>query len=238
MKHSIFFLFAFAFIIISCSKNNDAPTPPGGGNSPARLKTSMTDNGSTSYEYDSKGRITKSTTSTGEREEYVYGANTITTTEYAADNSILSIATIELNADGLITKRTYDNAPANSYLYFYNADKTIAKRVITQNGNTSVIDYFYTNGNFDSSRYKFNGDWNSTIVPTYYDKADGLSDEVYGLTYYGKSGKKLLKSESTRYDDGSTSTWNYAYDFDGKGRVTKRTSTNDQTVNVSYYTYY
>ncbi|HEX2631136.1 MAG TPA: hypothetical protein VHM26_19110 [Chitinophagaceae bacterium] len=238
MKHS-FSLLLIAFVILagSCSKNNDSPAPGNTGSNSARVKTYVGSWSQQSYEYDSKGRIVKESWATGEHEDYVWNNdNTITRTEYASDNSVVSVGTFELNADGLITKKTYSNND-EVVVYFYNPDKTIAKRTNTNNGNTGVIDYFYTNGNFDSSRYSYNGTWNSTYTATYYDKTDVLSDENFGFVFYGKSNKKLIKSEKTHYSNNVDIMWNYTYEFDGQGRVTKRTSTQDQDVYIDLYTY-
>jgi len=241
MKHSFFLLIAFAIIAGSCSKNNDTVSPGGpgiSGGSTARLKTSSDDYGTTTYEHDSKGRVVKETYPNGGHDEYIYTANTVTINEYGPGNNLVAVGTYELNADGLTTKKSWSDTPNGFTEYLYNPDKTTSKKISTYNGNTSVFDYFYTNGNLDSTRIKYNGTWNSTIIPSYYDKADGLGEDIFGVTFYGKTNKKLLKSEFTRTKDGDEYTFNYTYDFDSNGRVIKRTSQNGQNINITYYTYY
>lgn len=242
MKHSLLLLVAAAGLLISCSKNNnDSPGSPNPSTGSFRIKTYTSDNGSTNYTYDSKGRLISKVYSDGAKREFDYtNPNKIIDNYYFANGNLESTGEYDLNAAGLVIKKVYSDGPANLYTTNYDANKNIIKEVNTVNGNVSVLDYFYTNGNLDSLRYKWNGSYHYTIIYSYYtDKADVLNNDAWGQGYEGYYGKYLVKKEETRYADGSpSSTWEMTYEFDAKGRASKRTAKKGQTINISYYTYY
>lgn len=239
MKHSLFLLVAAAGLLVSCSKNkNDSPGNPSTGS--IKMKTYTGDYGTQTYTYDSKGRLVLLTYADGAKSEYDYSnPDKIINHYYFSDGSLEGTGEYDLNPDGLIIKRVYSDGPPNVYTTEYDAKRNVIKEVATSGGNTSVSDYFYTNGNLDSMRYKWNGNYGHTIIYTYYtDKADVLNSDTYGRGYDGYYGKHLLKKEETRYSNGDVSIWDYTYEFDGKGRVTKRTSQNGPSQSIGLYTYY
>ena len=240
MKHSLLLLAAAAGLLASCSKNNNG-SPNNPSTTSYRAKSYTDDNGTTNYTYDSKGRLISEVYGNGAKSEYDYSnPNKILNNYYFSNGTLEGTGEYDLNAAGLIVKRVYSDGPANVYTTEYDASKNVIKKVNTVNGNVSVIDYFYTNGNLDSSRYKWNSDYYSTTIYSYYtNKADLLNNDIWGVSYEGYYGNHLMKKEETRYADGSPgSIWEYTYEFDSKGRVAKRISQYGANTITAYYNYY
>lgn len=241
MKHSLWLLIAAVGLLISCSKNNGNtpgdPTPPAGS---IKIKTFTGDYGNTNYAYDDQGRLVSRVFPNGAKDEYDYSTpNKIINKYYFPDGSLEGTCDIDLNAAGLAIKKVYSDGGPNLYTFDYDADKNLTKRTVVNNNGTTVIDYFYTNGSLDSSRYKINGDhYYSTYFTYYTNKTDVLNSDSHGQGYDGYFGKYLLKKEETHYADGDQKIWEYSYEFDSKGRVSKRTIKNGQNQDVGLYTYY
>lgn len=240
MKHSLLLLVFSITLLCSCNKNkNDQPQPPNPPGSTTRVKTASSASGYYTYTYDAQGRLTSSLYSDNSKVDFAYSQNAIAVTAYNPDGSLDYTGTRELNAAGLVTKQTYSNSPGSTYLIEYNADKTVAKTISNSGGDVIVQDYLYTNGSLDSIRYTKNSEWQYTSRYSYFtDKPDLLSNEVFGEMYDGSTGKYLVKSELTKFNDGGENTWNYTYEFDAQGRVTKRSAQKDQSIQVRLYTYY
>jgi hypothetical protein len=224
-----FCLIFFIGALVACGKSHDdsITTLPLPGLT--RMKTQTSGATIYTYFYDSQGRAVKMENSNGSRKEYEYAAGKVTRKYYNTSGVYQYSIIEELNADGYTFHSTYSNQPTWEYLYTYNPDKTMTKQIVNANG-TIVKDYFWSNGNLDSVRLSSqNGTWNYTSVMTYYtDKANGLSDDVFGEQYWGKNSKNLLKSSVNHFPDGSSSIKNdYTYEFDGGGKVTKETITSD-----------
>lgn len=242
MKHSLLLLVAATCLLISCSKNNN--DSPGNPNPPAgsiKIKTYSSDAGTSNYTYDSKGRLLLRVYANGAKSEFDYSnPNKIMQKYYFPNGTLEGTAEMDLNAAGLVVKKVYSDGGPNLYTIQYDADKNVIKEVNTSNGDETVTDYFYTNGNLDSLRYKLNGNHHYTAIFTHYtDKADVLNSDASGEGHDGYYGKYLLKKEETRFADGSPGgVWEYTYEFDANGRVSKRTAQRDQNIEISYYTYY
>lgn len=226
-------------VLTSCSKSKeDAPGQVAPG---TRIKTRTTGSGITNYSYDAQGRIALITYANGDKHEYQYLPGKAITKEYDG-NGLLERETIhELNADGYTTRATHSDLPGYEYLYFYNPDKTIAKQIAKNNSVTTMIfDYFWNNGNHDSTRYSNgNGVWNYTQVNTHYlDKSNSLADIFFGEELWGKDSKNLDKTTFNRNSDGSTSpVYTYTYEFDASGRVIKKTGSGNNNVSVTLFSY-
>jgi YD repeat-containing protein len=239
MKHSIFAFFALTFFLFSCKKNHDdVPAGPAAGD--IKVKTYTGDYGTYAYSYDSKGRLVLLTRPDGSKSEFDYSnPGKIINKYYFADGNLEGTGEIDLNADGLMIKRVYSDGAPNVGTFDYDANKNIIKKSYTVGGNTTVQDFFYTNGNLDSIRYNLNGNLQYATVFTYYtNKANVLNKDVYGKGYEGNEGKYLLKTEDTRYADGTHSIGEHSYDFDTKGRVTKQTSQKGANIEIALYTYH
>lgn len=244
MKKILFIMLPVISLFGACKKNsNDVTTPaPDPGTSNARIKTRAGGSGVTTYSYNAQGRTVKEESLNGSKTEYEYPAG-IVNEKYYDNGGVLQSAYInELNPDGTRFRVTQPGNPIYEELCFFNADKTLAKSITKVSANsTQVIDYFYSNGNCDSTRFSNNGNWNLTVKYTYYtDKLNGLSYDNFGYgILYGKDSKNLTKSEVYTYPDGSTNTpSNYSYEFDAQGRVSKETSTKGNNIGITIYTYY
>src|SRR5258705_4590443 len=220
MKKLLFFLIVAASLT-ACKKNSvDAPVTAGNTNN--LIKTWASGANISTYTYDAQGRISKVTISDGSGYEYEYLSGIVNKKEYHAGHILYATYKLELNADGLKIRTTASNSPVYEELYQYNADKTLAKQIgHYDNGAggiiTQVVDYFYSNGNCDSSRFiGNNGLWQTSILRTYYtDKLNGLGKNSFGNNFEGKDNKNLMKSEIYAAPDGTTGTpSNYTYEFD------------------------
>ena len=240
MKNLFLFLFV-AIAVTACKKNSDdAPQPPGGGGSSAiRIKSVTYSNGVEHLTYDAQGRIILDVDPDGSKEEYEYLPGIVNEKVYAINGDYKYSYKNELNSDGEVTRTTRSDFPANEELLYYNPDKSLTKRISKSNGFIQTTDYFYSNGNCDSLRFSSNGQWNSTIVKTFYaDKLNNISMENFGFLFYGKQDKNLQKSEEYKYPDGSSNgIETYVYEFDQQGRITKLTSTHNNNIYISLYTY-
>ena len=238
----LLFILAAAASLTACKKNNvDVP----GGSAPSaggtKIKTIASGANITNYTYDGQGRETKEVNSDGSRVEYEYLSGAVIEKIFNSAGVFDYNYKFELNADGLYARTTVSNNPNYEILRLYNPDKTLAKEIDHINGNNSGIDYFYSNGNLDSMRFTGNnGDWQSTIVKTYYtNQPNVIPYESLGKTFYGKNNKNMEKSEVYKFPDGSSaSQTDFSYEYDAQGRLIKQTSIFGNNIDISLYTYY
>jgi len=238
MKLSILLALLSGIILISCSKKDTTPNADP-GNTTDRIKSETGDWGTSSYKYDGSGRQITTDYSNGSKRTYEYGAGTVTEKYYNSSAVLTQTYVFELNSDGLVAKETMPGVPGFQVTNIYNSDKTLAKSVTLQNGVSNSIDYFYSNGNCDSSRHSTNGTWSLTIKNTYYtNKANAFALQNYGLSFFGKDDNNLQKTEQYTYPDGSAldmTTW--TYEFDGQGRPVKQTSVRGANMEIIYVAY-
>jgi hypothetical protein len=208
--------------------------------STSRIKTATYGSTVFSYAYDTRGRQLTCDNSDGIKRTYTYSIGSIKESVYT--NGILEyFYKNDLNADSLCVRETKSNDPSYEQLYEYNPDRTMAKIITKKSGITvQLINFFYSNGNCDSSRFDQNGQWNMTIIKTYYtDRLNVFGNEVFGNEYYGKGNTNMLRSETVMYPGGSPDPCtNFTYEYDGLGRVTKETACKGNNINSGIYTYY
>ncbi len=242
MKKQLLFITAVLSLVFcfSCKKENTTNTPGNPAANNVKVKTQTGNWGTTTYTYDGNGRVTLEQNSSGSKVTYDYQNGMVIKKQYNTGGVNDFTAQFEVGANGLIIKETHPNSPTYVSISVYNNDQEIVKRTITQNGVTDAFDYFYSNGNCDSVRNSSNGNWNSTEVYTYFtDKLNSLDNNAYGLPYFGKGNKNLVKTEQWFYSGGqSTSLYNYSYEWDGNGMVSKETVTWNANINISYFTYF
>ena len=237
----IFFLLITTAGFVACKKNNmDAPAAP--ANTSGKIKTWVSGATITTYTYDAQGRVIVEANSDGSGYEYEYLTGIVNEKQFNAGHVLNVTYKNELNADGLVIRKTASNNAAYEELYTYNADKTEAKQIGHYSGGiTQVIDYYYSNDNCDSSRFSGNsGVWSLTIQRTYYpDKLNSIASENQGEFFYGKDNANLQKTEIYKYSDGSTNTpTTFTYEFDTNGRVVKQTGTQGNNINIGIFSYY
>ena len=239
-KNFLIIATALTTLLFSCKKSDTSPNPTGGVATDSKIKTWTGGSYTTTYSYDASGRSTGHINSDGSKVENEYLSGIVKSKLYTTGGVYIYTETHELGADGIATKITRSNAPSFSELRTYNSDKQIVKILTNINGTVQNIDFFYSNGNYDSSRFSNNGNWSLTIKRTYYtDKLNSFSTDATGESFYGKESKNLLKTEQYTYPDGSKGNMTtYTYEFDAKGRATKETSTQGGNLDISYITYF
>ncbi len=239
MKKQLFILTALSTLLLySCSKDK-TDAPAGNGNGSVSLIKSLTGNGGlVTYQYDASGRQILAA-GPNYKTVYEYSGNMVYRKSYNGNGGLTNTMSYELNADGLITKGTMTADPSYLETRIYNSEKNLLKQITFVNGTTQAIDYYWSNGNLDSTRFSNNGQYHFTAKRSYYlDKANSLSYVQYGVPFYGKLSKNILKTEQYFYSDGSTNTLDeQSYEFDNNGRVTKQTSKSGQNIEILYYTY-
>ncbi|MGC4101751.1 hypothetical protein [Ferruginibacter sp.] len=239
MKKTVTIIMAAAFFA-ACKKNNTDVQPVATSAVP-KVKTLNDGSAVATFAYTADGNLQNYSIPDGSKVECEYLPGIINKKVYTTGGVFNYAYKFELNAAGLVIRTTLSNAPDYEVLDQYNPDNTHAKSVSKINGITNTADYFYSNGNCDSIRYRGNdGTWYSTIVKTYYtDKPNVLTQESTGEKIYGKDNKNLLKTEMYKYPNGtSTQVVVYTYDYDAQGRITKETGTQGATVFSMSYTYY
>jgi hypothetical protein len=233
-------------ILFSCKKNEtDTPTAP---EIVYKIKTDARVDGSNvrTYTYDANGRLLKND-GTIYKYEYSYSGNTATEKYY--NTNLVSTTLYELNADGLIHKRTISSNATflSETIYSYNANKQVLKTIGT-NIATGVItteNYYYTKKSLDSIRTTFsdNTDVWRISYEYYTDKKSTTAYKNYGLFFYADASDKLIKKSTFNAYVSATNTNNppqindITYSFDPLDRVTQRVF-NGQVNSSNNYIYY
>ena len=205
----------------------------------SRIKTVYSSGDTTSYSYDSLGRIIKSKYGDGGNSAYTYYQHSIDRKVYDNSGSLRLIETYDLNEKGLAIKSTRTDVPAGTYLYEYNsADQLIKFTSEIPNGKYEVF-YTYKNGNLELADYKKDGVFIYAYHYSYYsDSPNGLDNKHYGQMYLGQDSKDLLKSwYGTGQNGNVTIQVAFDYTFDNQGRVATQTQVNGDKVDKWNYTY-
>lgn len=215
-----------------------------------------------SFQYDNKWRVIKDIMDDGSYTTYEYSNLKVTVKSFYNDNTLMDIATGFLNANGYATlvtdssygkkkksgihikksdlmkgvnssglSLTYDN---NGYLISTSqiADSATATYTIL-NGNTTSIIYLMNN---NVAKAQF------TELFTFNDKSNTIGLENQGISFMGKQNKNLASSyTSTEKDLTNNTTYStttqYTYEYDNKGRVTKQTETDSSSSDTYTYVY-
>lgn len=237
MKKQLFLLTAITSILIYSCKKDSGNLPSPGNNSASLVKTE-TGASIYTYKYDASGRSTEITYPTG-KTTYEYQGNKVTKKYFNTNGVMTSSYIYDLDANGLVSKVSKVGDPNYQENWFYNSDKQIIKQINQYNGVSDVRDYFYSNGNEDSVRVTYNGQFSHTVRFSYFtDKLNLLNYANYGVGFFGKKSKNLIKTEQYFYADGSTNDEQQSsYEVDGNGKVTKGTYKSGQNIEIIYYSY-
>ncbi|MBQ9544523.1 MAG: hypothetical protein IJV00_05290 [Clostridia bacterium] len=207
-----------------------AETKEEDGNRLLYKKTQWSPNGSviTTYEYDGSGNVTLELSRSGSaqtRRENTYdnNGNLISCHVKQGGSEYTNIA--EYNENGKVIKSYYLETPDEYILSEYNEDGTNAKRTAYKDG-AILYELFYT----------YNEDGTITIVSQ---SGNSVTEEAL----YSKTEKPIRISSSSgmsreyEYDqfdnetkisytfqDGSVTTVEYTYEYDGEGRIVKQTN--------------
>ncbi len=245
MKKSLIILSLLAFIFaISCKKDKTTPQP--------KVKTKTEGGITQTYTYDAQGRqlqIFYNTLSL--HDTVIYRTDSILFLSVSSTGVLTQSFAMPVNSLGLVTG--YASSLFSSESYAYNSDKY---RILTNTNSlfSSTKDTAYiSNGNVIRNISTTNSSFTTTQEVhdyTFSDKSNSISNEAFGLQYKGKSNQQLINTEiatSTTIScpapscgSPTTRTYNYTYEFDSNGWVTKRTITDvgASTSTVTSYTYY
>lgn len=189
----------------------------------------------TSFEYDTSGKLSKSTYSNGQSFTFSYAPSNIIRTYYYIISEKPSIDTLILNNKGLVISEeggitTYEYTPEG-----YQSKLTIDASPKTSQTYTSLDGNIIKNTerNYNDVRYIHTYTFLSDIINT-------IGNENMGITYFGKQDKNLKSKDNTiDLRDNKTFQLTYEYEFDTKNRVTKLKKIGWYSYNDSEtYTYY
>lgn len=216
-------LFSAVLLITGCKKEDIGDPFP-------KIRTRVDDLGYTyTYTYRGDGKLLKMYGSDGYKSEYTYAKGVVTINNMAGEDNVSTpYIKLELNDKGLVTKETFDSA--YTILHEYNGDNKLQRSVYPNR----IEEITWIDGNIVRSESD-----GILLDYTYYtDNANMLSDRVYGFDFFGNDSKNLLKS-TTVTANGETYTSNYTYEFDSKGRITKKIDTRSVgVVRTETFTYY
>ena len=249
MKNIIIILALF-LAFISCSKNDEPQPQPRlqpqqqTVESVAKIKTISRGSGSSTYTYDMQGRLLKQEDSEGGKVTYTYSNNTVIENNYNASSTLVSTYAIDLNADGLVIKKTLTFPTTTTYIfeYSYNTNKQLVQE-IKKRGNpitvTSTVEYTYTANQLSSKKeYLSDGTLYLTSVFEYFtDKSNSMGFKNFGLLFYAEESDFPKKSEINTFSPTNSITDLYEYLYDSKNRISKRI-TNGGSNGVNDITYY
>ncbi len=220
MKRKISFsLFTLCIIfLIACTKNGNT-TDETDQIPKIKAQTSAID--TISYTYDANGRVITQLFSLNKaKAEYTYSPGEVKKTFFY--NGIPGeYYTFHLNGDGLAIKVTSSRGAGYTVDYTYNPDKTMSSAIDQNSTDYYQANYFYSNGNIDSTRYfDKNGNWTTTAYNSYYTDRPGYGREIRGENFWGKESKNMLKKSQVLYIHGNTvySQDEHEYVYDTKGR--------------------
>jgi hypothetical protein len=243
-------------VFFACKKDkNESPQPSTPAVTIPKIKTETDslDNSTTTYFYNSAGKVYKILYHDGSYDTVIYAANSITVKGYKINPLTLSYEMVfNLNNKGLATSAWQINyngsKKTNNSLFktfLFNNSKT------SKTNDTITIQYFYnTNDNMIKAIYNnndtitFNYDNIGNLISTvsygytinyeyYTDKTNTIGYYNFGIYFLGKDSKNLVKSEIH-----NTYTRNFNYTFDSNNRVSKKRQITSNYQNTTTYTYY
>jgi hypothetical protein len=242
MQKTLFLLFAVCTLAIACKKSKTAPN-----DEPVhRVKTITNSGGGVSlYEYDSEGRISKTTEASG-RWEYTYSSNLATENVYNSTGTLTTTNHHELNANGLVVKTTFVLPAFPDYsTCTYNSSKMITEEQAHSGATIVKYMYYYTGTRLDSVRLINNGQLTRRQLYEYSDTNNTVSNQHTGFAMFGRQSPKALRKLTYYYYNASgvlinTQINNYNYELDAQGRITREmmNSTPAGIARDNHYTYY
>ena len=237
-------LMAFCFSACKKSKQDDGPyTPPFNG--PKVKQTLYSVNNTTrDYEYDEKGRLKRLQISDGQRFEYTYASGKVTANRYNGSNTPEYTEVWELDANGLGIKNNIIFPASSSYFtYTYDASRQVISNSQYIGGVVRTYKHFRNSGLLDSTQVWKDNKITQRIFYLYYNNITyTYSDEHRGMFFLGKQSTHAIKKNIYQnYNDdgslGSSAVYNYTYETDSQGRISKQTVTGSSsyTLSITYY---
>jgi len=222
-------------IILGCNK--DKPSGPDKEVSSFRKVISVTNNygNNTTYLYESDGNLSKQIENKGigfgntysNTSTFTYSKDTIKVVIVNSgnvDSNTPGNTTVQLriiNAQGYITKTAFIENGALNHIYYYEYDNDGYCTKMTYGSEIST--YIYSGGNLISSIYTVGTDVYKYTYE-YYDKENSLSQDHFGMKFWGKDNRNLLKTViyNTKF-----AVLKYYYEFDQYAYVSKRIASGD-----------
>ena len=193
-------------------------------------------------EYDSKGRATKYTYSSGAKTDITYMGNTMTIESYHASGALAQRDISILNSDGLIISATNNNNIPLVVTYSYDSDRRLIKQTNTENGVVTRQNFYeYSNGNRVKDSISSSPlSWYTNKYEYYTDINSSIENINFGVDYYGVGNKNVLKKVIYQESGGTMNTKTYTLpEKDMAGRIIKMTYSLNGGIPVVYqYTYY
>jgi len=221
-KFFIFFVMAVVVGFTSCNKDEDEAENSG----TPLIKTHIATYGdgaaeNEAFEYDSKGRVVKIILSDG---------NVLIT--YVSDTQIkvvegsdVSEYTLDANGRAVSVKSTDASGAVETYTFMYSGG------FMSFEGQTTTV----SNGNI-VKEVAIVGEYTYETIYAYYtDKTNTIGTNNQGVKFMGLDNKNPVKtatSTSTSPNGTYSSTVNYTYEFDSKGRITKVTGVSSSPVKM------
>ena len=167
-------------------------------------------------------------------------AITVSTGHQSAQfNNYISTALLKLNSKGYIASGVFFSTQSPNYIILtYDYDLTGYCKKFTQidGSDTLVANFKYIDGNMISCLYNARWLGTETVDLTYYlDKKNTIiPNNKDFFDYFGNENTNLMKTEHV---SGSSSDFQYDYEFDANNYVTKRLTTIGTKVYWDKYTY-
>jgi hypothetical protein len=271
----LLFLIGFVTTFSACKKNNDPEvdtqksgvvTTPSGKSCLLNKITDVSDNESSTFEYDNQKRVTKILRFDGTQADG-YATITYSTTQIVYNDfdqgSTTPDETITYTvANGRVTSGTYtetdiDENSGYTYTYTdtetyeYNSEgyltKTTSNSTETSNepnyqpdNDSYVTTYTYQNGNL-ITMVETGGDSSDTYTTSYEYNTDIVNTILvadYGIVI-GKPNKNAIKKETQTNSNPNSSTYisNYTYELDADKNIKKATRTSGTDVDITTFNY-
>ena len=175
----------------------------------------QTQNETINYTYDGQGRQILMSPSSGNSTSTSYGTGTLT--QVTGSSTII----YTVNAQGYVSSGNNFNYVYDSNGYLTNITSGANSETVTVSGGNSTNITITNNGVTTSNNFSFltNKDYRD-----------------FGNVAFGKRSTNL-PSTNLISTGGNTTTYNYSYTYDSKGRVLQETITGNNTTDIYTYTY-
>lgn len=240
---ALIYIFSFLFttvVIISCEKDQNENKKSGCRVVMARINEDNVYD-SILYEYDPRGRITKSDLGGGNYTTYTYETNKVTENNYVS-GSISSTVIYTLGFDGYamssVRIRAGETDPESSTTYDINEDGYLMSEIEVKTNDSEdrkEIFYEYEDGNLIYKTFENlkTGYYSETQFEYYPDMLNKFSTN---LIFKGKANTNLVKRISFTSDIINLVT-NHSYQLDNKGYVTRQITTAGTSTIIQDYEY-
>jgi Domain of unknown function (DUF4595) with porin-like fold len=227
-------LIFFTASMMACKKDNTVVTPVEvcKVSKLSYVDSKQVTTSSTTYEYNSDGKVSKATDSrTGNYYTISYSSTAIVIIQFDKNNKQGTSNSYILNSAGYIVKGDYYGVVQT---YEYDSQGYLMKlSYLSSGGGTFTTNYTYTDGNLTNIKsYDPLGKlYYSASFDYYLDKTNTLGDDNSGSTVvfipnqnlFGKGSKNLVKKLTLIINStpAQTTITDYTYTFDTKGNITR-----------------